>query len=63
MNIIKKLIQFLSGKKTYLCGLALIIIGVIQKDEKLILAGLSLMSVKAAIKKIEPKVAEPNANQ
>jgi hypothetical protein len=47
MNII----EYLKGKKTYVIGLLMIILGYLQGDNQLILEGLGLITLRAGIAK------------
>lgn len=50
------MINFLSGKKTYILGALLVLTGVLQNwDMQIILNGLAVMTGRAAIAKIAPK--------
>ena len=44
---------FLSGKKTYVVGILMIALGLLQKDNQLILEGLGLLTLRAGISKAE----------
>ena len=43
---------FLSGKKTYIVGILMIALGLLQGDNQLILEGLGLLSLRAGISKV-----------
>lgn len=44
--------NYLKGKKTYLVGLIMIVLGVLQGDNTLILEGIGFMTIRAGIGKI-----------
>jgi len=46
-----KVIQFFSGKKAYLVGLLMIILGALQGDMTIILEGAGVMALRAGIAK------------
>lgn len=43
--------EFLSGKKTYIVGLLMIVLGLLQGDNSLILEGIAAMTLRAGISK------------
>lgn len=43
--------NFFGGKKAYIIGIAMIAVGIYQNDNKLILEGLSVMTLRAGIEK------------
>lgn len=43
--------DFFSGKKTYIVGTLMILLGLYINDEKLILEGLGIITLRAGIKK------------
>ena len=47
-----KIINFLKGKKAYIVGLLMIILGVLQSDNNLILQGLGVLTLRAGISKV-----------
>ena len=42
--------EFLKGKKTFITGLLMISLGILQKNDSLILEGIGLMTLRHAIK-------------
>ena len=44
-----KVWKFISGKKTYAVGALLIILGLLQKDNQLILEGIGLMTLRSGV--------------
>ncbi len=48
-----KLINFLKGKKSYIVGALTIIIGLINGDMEMIMAGLAMMTIRGAISKVQ----------
>ena len=46
------IINFFKGKKTYIIGVLMIVLGYLQGDSKLILEGLGFMTIRAGIGKI-----------
>lgn len=52
MNILEKVLEFLSGRKTYVIGVLMILLGILQGDNKLILEGLGLITLRAGVSKI-----------
>lgn len=48
----EKVITFLSGKKSYIVGCLMIILGLLNGDNQLILEGLAIISLRAGISKI-----------
>lgn len=53
VNLMDKLImvwEFLKGKKTFITGLLMISLGILQKNDSLILEGIGLMTLRHAIK-------------
>jgi len=46
--------NFLSGKKAYIVGIAMMIVGYSHNDNKLILEGLSVITLRAGIEKSKP---------
>jgi len=46
------IINWLKGKKTYIVGILLIILGIIQEDNEMILEGLGFMTIRAGIGKL-----------
>lgn len=47
----KELRDFFKGKKTYIIGLLMIALGILQGDNQLILEGIGLMTLRAGISK------------
>ena len=54
MITIKSIVDLLSGKKTYIIAGLMIVLGILQKDQNLVLQGLAVMSGRAAIAKMTP---------
>ena len=48
----KKVISFFKGKKTYVVGILMIVLGLLQGDNTLVLEGLGLVSLRAGVSKI-----------
>ena len=46
------IINWLKGKKTYIVGILLIVLGIIQEDNEMILEGLGFMTIRAGIGKL-----------
>ena len=46
------MIQFLSGKKTYIVGALTIILGLLTGDNAMVLQGLSVITLRAGIAKV-----------
>ena len=44
-----KILEFLKGKKTYIIAFLMLILGLLQADEKLLLEALGLFSLRNAI--------------
>jgi len=44
--------EFLKGKKTYVVGIVMIILGYLQKNQQLILEGLGIITLRAGITKV-----------
>ena len=53
MNILIKLRALLAGKKAYIVGALMMILGVLNDDAKLVLEGLGIITIRAGIKKLE----------
>jgi len=53
MNYIKDFIGFLSGKKAYICGILMVILGLLNGDQRLILEGFSVIFIRAGIAKVD----------
>ena len=49
MTTFEHLTDFFSGKKTYIVGLLMIILGIINGDNKMVLDGVAFMTVRSAI--------------
>jgi hypothetical protein len=49
MEFIKKAWAFLKGKKSYIVGGLMIILGLLNKDDKMILEGLGLLALRNAL--------------
>lgn len=48
-----KIISFLSGKKAYLVAILMVALGLLQGDDKLVLEGLAVASLRAGISKVQ----------
>ena len=48
-----KLINFFKGKKTYLIGILMIALGLLQQNNALVLEGLGFITLRAGINKIK----------
>jgi hypothetical protein len=46
-----KILSFLSGKKTIITGIVMIVLGILQQNEELILGGLGLIFLRAGVEK------------
>jgi hypothetical protein len=46
------ILSFLSGKKTYIVGILMISLGLLQGDQHLVLEGISVMTIRAGISKL-----------
>jgi len=46
------MIQFLSGKKAYIVGALMVILGLLQGDQTLLLQGLAVITTRSAIAKV-----------
>ncbi len=46
------ILNFFKGKKTYLIGILMIVLGYLQSDNTLILEGLGFITIRAGIGKI-----------
>lgn len=55
MNELTNLVNGLEGYKTYVIGLMMVIVGVYNGDNELILQGVGLITLRAGVKKIERK--------
>lgn len=53
MSIFFRINSFLSGKKTYIIGLLMIVLGYLQNNTQLILEGFGLITLRAGIAKAE----------
>ena len=51
--MIKTTIAFLSGKKTYIIGGLMVLLGLLQGDNQVILNGFAIISGRAAIAKLQ----------
>jgi len=51
MNFFKDFAEFLKGKKTYIVGILMIILGFMTDDNSLIMEGLGFITVRSAIAK------------
>lgn len=45
-------VKFFSGKKTYVVGILMIVLGYLQNDNQLILNGIGFITIRAGISKI-----------
>lgn len=52
MTTLEHLVDFFDGKKTYIVGTLMIILGLLNGDNKMILDGVGFMTVRAAISKV-----------
>lgn len=52
MGKINAIVGFLSGRKTYAIGVALIIVGLYKNDTQMVLEGLGLCTLRAGINKV-----------
>lgn len=53
--MIKKIINLLKGRKSYIIGLLMIVLGILQAEQNLILEGLTVIFLRAGIKKVVTK--------
>lgn len=53
MSFITKIQNLFKGKKTYIIGILMIILGAMQGDNQLILEGLGFLTVRAGISNIK----------
>ena len=53
MEIFKKIRAKLSGKKTYIIAILMIILGILNQDQEILLEGIGLLVLRAGIAKIE----------
>jgi hypothetical protein len=49
MNILVLVFDFFKGRKTYLIGLLMIALGLLQNDMQMVLTGLGMMTLRAGI--------------
>ena len=49
----KTFLLFLSGKKSYIIGVAMILTGLYKQDQQMILEGLGFITLRAGIAKIK----------
>lgn len=49
----KNIIDFLNGKKTYIVGILMILLGLLQSDTQTVLNGLAIITGRVAIAKIQ----------
>lgn len=49
MNKITLFLALLKGKKTYIVGTLMILLGILQKDEKLVFEGLGFITLRNAL--------------
>ena len=52
-NIIIGFLDFLKGKKTYIIAILMILLGFLNNDQKLILEGLGLFTLRAGVSKVK----------
>lgn len=50
MKKLKQVWEFLRGRKTFITGTLMIILGILTEDKQLILEGIGIMSLRHAIK-------------
>ena len=50
--MIKDILDFFRGKKTYLVGALMILLGILQGDNTLILEGLGFWTIRAGVAKM-----------
>jgi len=50
--------QLFEGKKTYIIGVLMIILGILQDNNQLILEGIGFITLRAGVKKIEEEKKE-----
>lgn len=46
------MIEFLKGKKTYIIGILMIALGLLQSNQDMVLQGIGLMTLRAGIAKV-----------
>lgn len=46
-----KIIDFLSGKKSYIVGILMIVLGLLNGDNEILLQGVAVMTLRAGISK------------
>lgn len=51
MTIFNKVIEALSGKKTYIVGILTILLGTLNGDMQMVLTGLTALTLRAAVAK------------
>jgi hypothetical protein len=44
-----QIINFLKGKKTYIVGMLMVVLGYLNKDQQMMLEGLGLITLRAGI--------------
>ena len=47
------MIEFLKGKKSFIVGLVTVVLGLLNNDTQLILQGLSVITLRAGIAKVQ----------
>ena len=52
MNFISIVVDFLKGKKTYITGVLMVVLGILQADNELILEGIAIMTLRAGVNKV-----------
>lgn len=50
-----KVMEFLSGKKTYIAAVLTILLGIVQQDNQMIMEGLMVIFLRQGVKKLEVK--------
>jgi uncharacterized membrane protein YiaA len=48
-----KIVEFLEGKKAYIVGVAMVLCGLYNADNSLVLQGFAVITLRAGISKIE----------
>ena len=48
----RKIVDFLKGKKSYIVGILMIVLGLLQNDNTLVMQGLSVITLRACIGKV-----------
>jgi len=50
--MLNKVLSLLDGRKTYLVGTLLVVLGVLQQDHEMIMEGLAFMFLRAGVAKM-----------